>query len=601
MTTRFFFAIFLMLLVITGTNVLFPPDRPDAASSVSDSLVVEREVEELSSRLDTAQVAALIEALQEAFGISSLESTSVSPGEVPTMPEIATLPSEEDEEPETVEAEALPEERRIVVSGPLYRFEFSNYGARLHAAEMSQFEALNQDGLLDLIPPGTEGYLGQKLVVGSDTLDLSRVPFAVEPEGGLSLETGAAASRLRFTYQHPTSSFRFETEYEFSPDEYTIRVRGRASGLDRPLLLTDLGDGLAFAEADSAMEAREMGYVHNHVREGIQETVLRKAEPTIVEGPLLWGALRNKFFLLAMLASESNEAATEESYLGGLLVEEGRLPGRFRVTASQVVGAEGEFAYRLFLGPQDYGLLGSLGWDMQDVNPYGWKWIRPIMKPFVSLITTIMIYVHTRWNLAYGWVLILIGVAMRVLLLPLTHKSMKAQVKNMAVQPLLKEIQTKYKDNPEKLQKEMKKLHTEHGFNPFAGCLPMLLPMPMLFAFFFVFQSTIELRGATFLWLPDLSTKDPLYLLPIFLGASMFLLQYVSYKSLDTPNPQMKMMMYMMPPFMIFIFANLASGLNLYYATSNIVMIPQQMWIANERKRMKGRTPLGRSPPGPSG
>ncbi|HIB09002.1 MAG TPA: membrane protein insertase YidC, partial [Gemmatimonadetes bacterium] len=64
---------------------------------------------------------------------------------------------------------------------------------------------------------------------------------------------------------------------------------------------------------------------------------------------------------------------------------------------------------------------------------------------------------------------------------------------------------------------------------------------------------------------------------------------------------QMKMMMYMMPPFMIFIFANLASGLNLYYATSNIVMIPQQMWIANERKRMKGRTPLGRSPPGPSG
>ena len=147
----------------------------------------------------------------------------------------------------------------------------------------------------------------------------------------------------------------------------------------------------------------------------------------------------------------------------------------------------------------------------------------------------------------------------------------------------------------------MKKLHTEHGFNPFAGCLPMLLPMPMLFAFFFVFQSTIELRGATFLWLPDLSTKDPLYLLPIFLGASMFLLQYVSYKSMDTPNPQMKMMMYMMPPFMIFIFANLASGLNLYYATSNIVMIPQQMWIANERKRMKGRTPLGRSPPGPSG
>jgi YidC/Oxa1 family membrane protein insertase len=81
----------------------------------------------------------------------------------------------------------------------------------------------------------------------------------------------------------------------------------------------------------------------------------------------------------------------------------------------------------------------------------------------------------------------------------------------------------------------------------------------------------------------------------------MFLMQYVSYKSMDTPNPQMKMMMYMMPPFMIFIFMNLASGLNLYYATANIATIPQQMYIARERKKMQGMKPLGRSPPSPSG
>ena len=485
-------------------------------------------------------------------------------------------------------------ERRVVVSGPLYRLEFSSYGARLHSAEMTEFKPLNHDGILDLIPAEAGGYLGQKLVVGRDTLDLSQVPFVVEPEDGLSLESGDAAKTLLFVYQHPTSSFRFEIEYEFSPHDYTIGIDGRASGLDRPLLLTDLGAGLAFAEADSSMEAREMAYVYNHVQEGVQETVVRKADRQIVEGPLLWGAQRNKFFLLAMLAGENNDAATEESYLGGLLVEESSLPERFSVTAAQVVGAEGEFAYRLFLGPQDYEMLGSLGWDMQDVNPYGFKFIQPILKPFVSLITTILIYVHTSFSLAYGWVLILFGVGMRVLLFPLTHKSMKAQVKNMAVQPLLKEIQTKYSDNPEKLQKEMKKLYTEHGFNPFAGCLPMLLPWPMLIAFFFVFQSTIELRGVPFLWIPDLSAKDPLYLLPIFMGASMFVLQYVSYKSLDTPNPQMKMMMYLMPPMMIFIFMSLASGLNLYYATSNVVMIPQQIWIANERKRMKGKSPLPR-------
>ena len=570
----------LMFLVVVITSWLFPPPIPDEAIS-ADS----------------------------ATGAEVVTETEPSTVPVPTMPEIAPSPSEV---PETVEAEALPEEKRVVVSSPLYRFEFSNFGARLHVAEMSQFEALNQDGLVDLIPDGTEGYLGQKLVVGSDTLDLSRVPFTVEPEDGLVLEAGAAAQILRFTYQHPTSSFRFETEYEFSPDEYTIRVRGRASGVDRPQLLTDLGDGLAFVEADSAMEAREMGYVYNHVQEGINETLTSKAERMIVEGPLLWGALRNKFFLLAILAGESNEAVTEESYLGGLVVEVDTLVYRsfwggensraagFQVTAAQVVGAEGDFAYRLFFGPQDFEMLSAIGWDMQNVNPYGWSFFQTILKPFVSLITKILIWVHSNLNLGYGWVLILFGVGMRIVLFPLNQKAMKSQLKNMAVQPLMKEIQEKYKDNPEKLTKEMKKLYTEHGFNPLGGCLPMLLPWPMLIAFFFVFQSTIELRGVPFLWLPDLSTKDPTYVLPFFLGASMFLMQYVSYKSMDTPNPQMKMMMYMMPPFMIFIFMNLASGLNLYYATANIATIPQQMYIARERKKMQGMKPLGRSPPSPS-
>ena len=103
---------------------------------------------------------------------------------------------------------------------------------------------------------------------------------------------------------------------------------------------------------------------------------------------------------------------------------------------------------------------------------------------------------------------------------------------------------------------------------------------------------TIELRGVPFLWMPDLSAPDPLYLLPIFLGASMFLMQWFSMRSLDTVNPQMKMMMWIMPGMMVFIFLNLASGLNLYYATANIATIPQQIWINNERKKMKAQGPI---------
>jgi len=107
-----------------------------------------------------------------------------------------------------------------------------------------------------------------------------------------------------------------------------------------------------------------------------------------------------------------------------------------------------------------------------------------------------------------------------------------------------------------------------------------------------VFQNTIELRAVPFLWLTDLSAPDPFYILPVLLGASMFVLQWISLRTMDTPNPQMKAMMWIMPFFMLFIFANLASGLNLYYATANIATLPQQIWIAGERKKAQAKSPL---------
>jgi YidC/Oxa1 family membrane protein insertase len=172
-------------------------------------------------------------------------------------------------------------------------------------------------------------------------------------------------------------------------------------------------------------------------------------------------------------------------------------------------------------------------------------------------------------------------------LFPLYHKAMKAQLRNMAVQPLLKDIQTRHKDNPERMQKELMKLYKEHGFNPLAGCWPMLLPWPILIALFFVFQNTIELRGVPFAWLPDLAAKDPLFILPLLLGVSMFLLQWISIRVLDEVQPQMKMLMYVLPVVMVVIFANFPSGLNLYYLTANVATLPQSWWIANERLKMQ--------------
>ncbi len=572
---RFLLAIFLMLGVLVGTNLLFPPVPVEELSP--DGLGATGAAEGGASSSGPASTGGPATA-----GVPEIPTSSAP--DIPSAGDASTVRP-------TVDRTAVAE-RRITVEGPLYRYEFSNYGARLMSAQMSEFEALNREGPVDLVKEGSGGYMGQKLLVGTDTVDLSRVPFMVDPADGLTLNPRSGVRTLRFVYEHPTSPFAFALEYEFSPDEYTVRVSGNVEGdLERPLLLTDLGEGLAYSEADSVGESRTMAYVTNNVQEGIESTLLGKARPTIVEGPLLWAAFKSKFFVMALLAGESDEAATEARYLGGLIVQPTEAEGVVRVASAQPLTSDGGFAYRLFLGPQQYALLSSLGQGMEEVNPYGWKFFQPIVRPIVSVIMTIFVYLHTKLSVGYGGVLIIFGVMMRVVLFPLNHKAMKAQLRNMAVQPLLKEIQEKYKDQPEKLQKEMMRLYKEHGFNPLAGCLPMLLPWPVLIALFFVFQNTIELRGEAFLWMPDLSAPDPLYLLPVFLGLSMFLMQFVSYKSLDTPNPQMKMMMYIMPVMMVFIFFRLASGLNLYYSVANIATIPQQVWIARERLKMKGKPP----------
>src|SRR5437773_9394324 len=190
---------------------------------------------------------------------------------------------------------------------------------------------------------------------------------------------------------------------------------------------------------------------------------------------------------------------------------------------------------------------------------------------------------HDRLRLAYGWVLVVFGILVRGLLWPLNQKAMESSLRMQAVAPLMKQIQDRHKNDPERLQREMMRLYKEHNVSPFGGCLPMLLPMPVLFALFFVFANTIALRGVPFLSLSDLSRPDPFYIIPIVMGLSMFVLSKVGQIGMP-PNPQTKMMLYFMPAFLTLLFLNFASGLNLYYAVSNIFSIPQQYLRSEERR-----------------
>ena len=554
---RLLVAVGLMILVMVGTNLLFPPIEPEPGAVPADSVAGE---------------------------VTEAPSGRLPRVEAPEVQDEALPEAEPVAEPEPVRQD-VPR-REVSVEGPLYRFTFENYGAALVSAELLGFTALTEgNGPVELVPGGTRA-LDNRIVVGRDTLELSQVPFTVEPEEGLVLGEGDGPGTLTFRYDNG-SGFAVTVAYTFRPDAYLVDAEVDVQGVDRPILFTTLGEGLAYNEADSVQEARAMAWVGNHLNEGIDANPLEKVtEPSLEEGPFQWVAFKSRYFVSVLLPEESSLEG-QETYLGGVLVDPLPAETRADVTVAHPTAVSGVTRYRIFLGPQEYATLQSLSADLEEVNPYGWRFFRPIIRPFVGAILWVLSFLHNTLSIGYGWVLILFGVLMRILLWPLNQKAMRSQMKNMAVQPLVKEIQTKYKDNPERLQKEMMKLYKEHGFNPLGGCLPMLLPWPILIALFFVFQNTIEFRGVAFLWLPDLSAKDPLYILPVFLALSMFLLQWITLRSMPESNPQMRFMMWFMPLFLGFLFLQFPSGLNLYYAVMNIATIPQQILIARERRKVQ--------------
>ena len=242
---------------------------------------------------------------------------------------------------------------------------------------------------------------------------------------------------------------------------------------------------------------------------------------------------------------------------GGVRV--GRIaPGAFATTIYPITN--GQIAFDMYVGPQKWSELHAFGNEIENANQYA-GFLHPIVQPFATIVMKILLWMRSASGLTYGWVLVIFGVFIRLAMWPLNQKAMRTSMQMQRLQPELTEIQKKYKNDPEKQRELIMKVYSSHGMSPFSpvlGCVPMLLPMPILYALYFVFQNTIEFRGVSFLWLPDLSLHDPFYITPIVMGASMFLLSWIGMRQMP-PNPQAKMMSYMMPVMFTAMFFNFAS------------------------------------------
>ncbi|HEV8509822.1 MAG TPA: membrane protein insertase YidC [Gemmatimonadales bacterium] len=477
--------------------------------------------------------------------------------------------------------------RIIWVTSPLYRLGFSTRGARLVSAELLQYQSFaagDSSQPVDLVPAGA-AFLRHRLVLpGGDTVSLADWDFQPTPDAaGIVVYAGQGQKPLRFEAERRGS--RVTLAYDFVPDEYRFDVQGTVTGLGSSgaVLLVDLADGLRSVEKDSLDDFGHYGIVTKASKtERTDFSKLDPGERALLDGPFEWVGVKSKYFFTAALALEEGQPT-----FGGAIAVGGPRTGksatRASVTITMPVQPAGAFRYQVYAGPLDYRHLSRMGHSLDDANPYGGIF-RPIIQPVSIFVTNILLWMHERLSLAYGWVLILFGIIVRILLWPLNQKAMESGIRMQAVAPLLKETQDKYKGDPERLQREMLRIYKEHKVNPFGGCLPMLLPMPVLLALFFVFANTIAFRGVPFLWLPDLSRPDPFYIIPIVMGLSMFGLSKVGQIGVP-PNPQTKMMLYFMPIFLTVLFLNFASGLNLYYAAQNIFSIPQQYLIAKRRLR----------------
>jgi len=468
-----------------------------------------------------------------------------------------------------------------VVEGAGAQMVFTNMGASPLRVVLPGYRALDKVNDKVVITSGSQPLLNYRVLGATDTISLATVPFSLE-------RSTTAKGESVLTYRGTANGRQLQLTYTIVPDSFIARVQGSVgndpSGAPARFLLVGLPETFRSFEADSVDDQNHFAYAAKpraRNAEGIPFGSLDPGERQLVQGPLAWAAAKSKYFIVGLLASEGDESLAEAIAVGG---------PRTARTATRANGtivtrlADGSFAFELYIGPQQYQRLQALGREFEHSNPYG-GWLQGVVQPFATLVMKILLWMRATLRLDYGWLLVIFGVAVRLILWPLNHGAMRTSMKMQRIQPELNDIQKRYKADPQKMQSEMMRVYKEHDMSPFstfAGCLPLLLPMPVLFALFFVFQNTIEFRGVPFLWLADISIKDPFYIVPLLMGVSMFVLSWVGMRNAP-PNPQAKIMLYVFPVMMTFLFANFASGLNLYYAIQNIAAIPQQWLIANER------------------
>jgi YidC/Oxa1 family membrane protein insertase len=496
---------------------------------------------------------------------------------------------------------AADNEERVTLENDRVRAIFSNRGAQLVSFELKHHRD-GDNGAVNLVHGRATGPYPFALV-GTDgsSSKLDEALFTVERGEGQSVTfrfRGSAGGATKTFVLKQNGLLHFEVSAE-SASEWAVLV---GPGL-RDLPPSELNNRFTHRQA-VWLDGGDLSTSNPH----------KAKEAQVLSGGVRWVGLEDNYFLDAVLPSGRLDRVVLAPYLMVPGEEEGAPTFQLRPPDSQITDEQDDLpqVFGIWLVPTGNALsadayLGMKRYDTLRALPGGLQ--KTVMPGMLGVLARPLLwglnwmYEHIVPN--YGWAIILMTLLIKLLLFPLTQKSFVSMQKMQELNPKIQAIRAKYrskkrdkkgKPNLEaqrQMNDEVMALYKEHGVNPAGGCLPMLLQLPILFAFYRLLYSAVELRGAPWLlWIKDLSTYDPYFVLPIVMGVSQFIQQKITPSA---GNPMQRRMFMLMPVFFTVLFLKFPSGLVLYWLVNNLLTIGQQMMIRRMHEGKSGPQTQGAS------
>jgi len=478
-----------------------------------------------------------------------------------------TEPGDPIDQPETIVEET------ITVQSTLFEAEFSNRGALITSWELMTYATPDGDPVQ--IVNGT-GEVGMVLETERGVVNLDNLMYTVrrEREGGggqrIIFETATDdGMRIAKTYTIPADGYLIDLGIDISGAAFSTNYRVVWA---RSLPPAE-GDHKKFRSGEGALVL-----VGNDL-EVIKPKAFKREREKTIEGNVRWTAVRDKYFIAAMLPPEN---------ISSRVVAHGS--NDIENTGVQLVmpllrGAA-RHDIQMYLGPMEYERMKAVGSKFELGVDLGWK----IFLPVSQLLLWLMVWIY-GFIPNYGVVIILVAGISKLVFYPLTRTSVRSMKAMQAIQPQVQELKEKYKSDSKLMNQKMMELYKTNKVNPLGGCLPILLQMPVFIALYSVLSTSITMRQAPFmLWINDLSAPDVIgsigsfviHILPVVMFLSSIAQQMVT----PMTDSRQKMMGYTMPLVMLFIFYSFPAGLNLYWTVNNILQVAQQWSIHKEPTKM---------------